>query len=152
MSVGVVLCDLEKKKVCPTEMRVYSLKTQGRRRNGGSTNQASYSKRFCFFFLKESVQRGLSYNRNESIRLKNPREEEWREYKSSIIFISCHRPKFSLQNYCQASKSAAHILCWADWLRPGVFWEKQNGAAESSISNQQGRSQIPKSAMQKKMT
>ena len=31
------------KEVCPTEMRVYSLKTQGRRRNGGSTNQASYS-------------------------------------------------------------------------------------------------------------
>ena len=79
------------KEVCPTEIRVYGLKTQGRR-NGGSPNQASYS------------------------------------------------------------KSVAHISCWADGLRPGVFWEKQNGAAESSISNQQGRSQIPKSAMQKKMT
>ena len=52
------------KEVCPSEMRVYGLKTQGRR-NGGSPNQASYS------------------------------------------------------------KSVAHISCWADGLRPGVFWEKQ---------------------------
>ena len=44
------------------------------------------------------VQRGLSY-RNASIQLKSSREEEeWREYKSSIIFISCHRPKFSLRS------------------------------------------------------
>ena len=66
------------KEVCPTEMRVYGLKTQGRR-NGGSPNQASYS------------------------------------------------------------KSVAHISCWADGLRPGVFWEKQNGGSRKFDFDPEGR-------------
>ena len=66
------------KEVCPTEIRVYGLKTQGRR-NGGSPNQASYS------------------------------------------------------------KSVAHISCWADGLRPGVFWDKQNGGSRKFDFDPEGR-------------
>ena len=85
------------------------------------------------------VQRGLSY-RNASIQLKNSREEEeWREYKSSIIFISCHRPKFSLRSIVKHLKSVAHISCWADGLRPGVFWEKQNGGSRKFDFEPEGR-------------
>ena len=139
------------------------------------------------------VQRGLSY-RNASIQLKNSREEEeWREYKSSIIFkevlffwkkvfkevcpttemrVYGLKPQGRRNGGSTNEASYSYLVIGPNLayrtivkhrnLRPichsrpmgwgpVFFWETE-WAAESSISNQQGRSQIPKSAMPKKMT